>query len=182
MLNNDRVRTSIMMTTYRPGECNVTYPKFAFLVIATIAMSAPRSFAQQVPESASANPPSAVTTGPSSEADQTAALIARANAAAAANANARAASMSNNRSLTKVEASADARKKASEFGFHAEVFNGNTMFCKEDAALGTRIKSKRCMSSFEFEDYAMQIKIAREQMQSNNQCQGGICGNVDKPE
>lgn len=128
-----------MIRAYRPEECKVTYPKLAFLVIATIAASAPRTFAQQAPEPAPASTPpaaTAVTTGSSSEADQTAALIAKANATAAANANARAASMATSRSLTKVEASPEARKKASEFGFLAEVFNGTTMFCKEDAALG----------------------------------------------
>jgi hypothetical protein len=164
----------------------MTYPKLAFLLIAAIAASAPRTYAQhaqQAPEPTAAAPApaaAATTSISSSEADETAALIARANAAAAANANARAASMSSSRSLTKGEASAEARKKAKEFGFQAEVFNGSTMFCKEDASLGTRIKSKRCMSSFEFEDYAVQLRIAREQMQSNNQCTGGICGNSDK--
>jgi hypothetical protein len=160
----------------------VAYPKFAFLVVIAIAASAAPTFAQQAPQPPAANPPPAATaiaTDSSSEADQTAALIAKANAAAVANANARAASMSNSRSLTKVEASPEARKKASEFGFQAEVFNGTTMFCKEDAALGTRIKSKRCMSGYEFEDYSAQLKIARDLMKQKGQCQGGdICGGI----
>jgi hypothetical protein len=160
----------------------VTYSAFAFLAIAAIASGAPGAFAQQTPESppASTPPPAAaVTTGSTSEADETAALIAKANATAAANANVRAASTAADRSLTKIEASPEARKKAKEFGFQAEVYNGSTLFCKEDAALGTRIKSKRCMSAYEFEDYSVQLKIARDLMKSKGQCWGGdLCGGI----
>jgi hypothetical protein len=156
----------------------VNYPKFASLVIAAIAASAPGAFAQQAPQPPPASTTPAATTD-SSEADQTAALIAKANAVAAANANALAASTTTNRSLTKIPASPEARKKAGEFGFQAEVYNGNTLFCKEDAALGTRIKSKRCMSAYEFEDYSVQLKIARDLMKQKGQCQGGdICGGL----
>lgn len=160
----------------------MTYPKFTLLVIAAVAAGAPGAFAQQAPESPPASTPAATpaaTTG-SSEADQTAALIAKANAAAAANANALAASTTN-RSLTKIPASPEARKKASEFGFQAEVFNGSTLFCKEDAALGSRIPLKRCMTTYEFDDYVVKLKIERDMMQGHTQCTGGICGNVDKP-
>jgi hypothetical protein len=96
-----------------------------------------------------------------------------------ANANARAASTATNRSLTKVEASQEARKKAREFGFHAEVYNGTTLFCSADAALGSRIPLTRCMSAYEFEDYAVQLKIARDLMKAKTQCQGGgLCGGL----
>jgi len=166
-------------------ESAVAYPKVAFLVIAAIAAGAPRASQQQAPEPTPASTPTdaaAVTTGSSSEADETAALIAKANAAAAANANARAASMTT-RTLTRIEASAAARKKASEFGFRAEVYNGTTLFCKQDAALGSRIPLTRCMTADEFDDYAVQLKIARDMIQSKAGCNSGkvvgsLCGGL----
>jgi hypothetical protein len=73
--------------------------------------------------------------------------------------------------------SAVARKKASEYGFQAEIINRKTMFCKEEAALGTRLKSKRCMNAYEFEDYSVQLKITRDLLRTKTQCQGGDgCG------
>jgi len=154
----------------------MSYAKIAFLVIAAFVVSAPRATPQQTSEPPRANAPAeaAATPVPSSETDETAELIAKANAAAAANANARAASMTT-RTLTKLEASTAARKKASEFGFSAEVYNGNTLFCKHDAALGSRIPLVRCMSADEFEEYATQLKIARDSIRNNLQTQ---CYNV----
>lgn len=162
----------------------MTNSKVAFLVIAAFASSA--SWAAQQPAPPESPPastpaaPAAASTNSANEADETAALIARANAAAAANANARAASMST-RTLTQAEASRDARKKANEFGFRAEVYNGNTLFCKHDAAIGSRIPLVRCMSAQEFDEYATQMKIARDSLENNleTQCQGKFnCGGM----
>jgi hypothetical protein len=155
------------------------FPKVAFLVIAALAAGAPRATPQQTPESppVSTPPAAAATESASKDAAETAALIARANAAAAANAKARAAMTT--RTLTRIEASPAARKKASEFGFRAEVYNGDTLFCKTDAALGSRIPLTRCMSAYEFEDYATQMKIARDSLQNQlqGQCQNSFsCG------
>jgi hypothetical protein len=159
----------------------VPYSKYVFLIIAAIAATAAFAYAQQAPEPTPAStapagtaPATAATAAPgsTSEADETAALIAKANAAAAADAKA-AEPAARTASATKIEPSPEARKKAREFGFHAEIFDGKTMFCKQDAALGTRIKSLRCMNADEFEDYAVQLKIARDLMQSKTQCQGG---------
>jgi hypothetical protein len=47
------------------------------------------------------------------------------------------------------------------------------MFCKQDAVLGSRLTSKRCMGAIQFEDYAVQLKIARDMMESKGACQGG---------
>jgi hypothetical protein len=164
----------------------MTYPKFAFVVISALAAGVLQASSQQAPESPAASAPAAaaaVTTSSSSEAEEAAALIAKANAAAAANANARAASLAPNRSLIKVDASPQARKKASEFGFHAEVYNGTTLFCRGDAALGSRIPLTRCMTGDQFDDYAVQLKIARDLMGNKTQCNAGRvsmnpCGGV----
>lgn len=155
-------------------------PRLILLVIASFASGALWAAQQQAPpESPTANTPAAPTAA-SNEAAETAALIARANAAATANADARAASMST-RTLTQAEASREARKKASEFGFRAEVYNGTTLFCKHDAALGSRIPLVRCMSALEFDEYATQMKIARDSLENNieTQCQGKFtCGGM----
>jgi hypothetical protein len=161
----------------------VSYSKFALMIAALIAATAASAFAPQAPDSAPASTAPAATAtaapSPASEADETAALIAKANAAAAANAKA-AETLARTPSATKIEPSPEARKKASEFGFHAEIFDGKAMFCKEDAALGSRLKSKRCMDAIQFEDYAVQLKIARDMMKSKGQCQGNssICGGL----
>ena len=65
-----------------------------------------------------------------------------------------------------------ARKKANDFGFHAEIYSGRTYFCKDDATLGTRLKSKKCIDADQFEDYAIQLQIARDTMRKDV-CQGG---------
>ena len=152
----------------------MTYLKVAFLVLAAIAAGAPRAAQQQNPEPAPASTPTAAateTTASSAEADEAAALIAKANAMAVANANARAAPTSTNRSRAKlVEASPEARKKAREFGFRAEVYNGTTLFCRQDPVLGSRIPLPRCMTAYEFDDYAVQLKIARDMMQNKGAC------------
>ena len=163
-----------MMRASRTRESAVTYPKLAFLVIAAIAAGAPRAAQQQNPQPTTESTPTAAATGTtasSSEADEAAALIAKANAMAVANANARAAGTSSNKSPAKlVEASPEARKKAREFGFRAEVYNGTTLFCRQDAILGSRIPLPRCMTAYEFDDYAVQLKIAREVMQDKTSC------------
>jgi hypothetical protein len=166
----------------------VSYSKIAVLIVAVITATTASGYPREVPDSTSATPAStapastapastapaataAATAGAASEADETAALIAKANAAAA---NAKAAETATRTpSATKIEPSAEARKKASEFGFHAEIYDGKTMFCKQDAALGSRLTSKRCMGAIQFEDYSVQLKIARDMMQSKTACQGG---------
>jgi zona occludens toxin (predicted ATPase) len=136
------------------------------LVIGAIAAAASMSRAQEAPEAASA-----------SDADDTAALIAKANAAAAANA--KAAETPAAAPKTENEPTADARKKAQVYGFHAEIYNGKMMFCKDDATLGTRLASKKCMDTSQFEDYAVQLQIARDLMKQKATCQGGgLCGGL----
>ncbi len=152
-------------------------PKLAYLAMAgLIAFLASPVMAQQNPDStpitSTATAPAAATPD---NADEAAALIAKANAAAAANAKAVATTAT--ALPTKNAPSADARKKAQQFGFHTEIYNGKTMFCKDDATLGTRLTSKKCMDAIQFEDYAVQLQIARDLMKQKGQCQGGgICG------
>jgi hypothetical protein len=154
------------------------------IALLMIAAATPVLAAQQSPDPAptaaqTAPKPAAsatVSAVPASDTDDAAVLIAQANATAAANASAQTAPAV---TAAKKEPSAAARKKAREYGFHAEVYDGKTMFCRDDATLGTRIESKRCMNSEDFEDYGRMLQIARDTMKSKNQCQGGsLCGGL----
>jgi hypothetical protein len=170
------------------------FPRFVVLTIACLIALGASAVQQQNPEptptpaalaSDPASPPGTLPAAPpvgqAGEAEETAALIAKANAAAAANAKLAATGVA--APATKEMPSPQAQKKAREYGFHAEVYNGKTMFCRDDATLGTRLASKRCMDALSFEDYAVQLKIARDLMQSKTQCQGGkvlggACGGI----
>jgi hypothetical protein len=131
------------------------------MLIGAICAMAATTSAQQAPDPAPTasetprQPDEAVT----AKANAEAAAIARAQAAAAPPAPSR-----------------EARKKAREYGFRAETVNGKTVFCKVDAPVGTRFVFKRCMESWEFDDYATQLKIARDAMTHRASCSGGsIC-------
>jgi hypothetical protein len=136
------------------------------VLIGAIVAAASTSRSQEAPNATAA-----------SDADDTAALIAKANAAAAANA--KAAGSPSTAPKPKNEPTADARRKALQYGFHAEIYSGKTMFCRDDATLGTRLASKKCMDASQFEDYGVQLQIARDLIKSKSQCQGGsLCGGM----
>ena len=147
----------------------MTFSKLAVFVIAGVFAAASAAVsAQQNPDS---TPAATAATPQAGDADQAAALIAQANAQAAANA--KAAATAPAQPATPIEPSPAARKKAQNYGFHAEIYDGKTMFCRDDAALGTRLVSKRCMDADQFEDYAVQLQIARDLMKDKGACQGG---------
>jgi hypothetical protein len=152
----------------------MTFSQLAVCVIAVIATASAAVSAQQNPDSTSAT--SAATPAPG-DADQAAALIAQANAAAAASA--KEAAIAPAAPAPKIEPSPAARRKAQNYGFRAEIYDGKTFFCREDATLGTRLVSKKCMGADQFEDYAVQLQIARDLMRQKATCQGGdICGGI----
>jgi hypothetical protein len=148
-----------------------------FIMAGVFAAGTAAVSAQQNPDSTTAAPAASAATTPASDAEQAAALIAHANEAAAANA--KEATTASASASAKVEPSAAARKKAQQYGFHAEIYSGKTMFCRDDATLGTRLVSKKCMGADQFEDYAVQLQIARDLMKQKATCQGGdICGGI----
>ena len=169
----------------------MTFPRFVVLTIACLAAVGASAVPQNpepvpaaAPAPSPASPPGTALAAPSlgqaGEPEDAAALIAKANAAAAAASAKLAATPA--APATNMPSS-QAQKKAREYGFHAEMYDGKTFFCRDDAVLGTRLPSKRCMDGAEFEDYAVQLKIARDLMQSKTQCQGGkglggACGGV----
>jgi hypothetical protein len=166
----------------------MTFSKLAAFVIAgTFAAASSLVLAQQSPDSTSsagapaaapASAPAATTATPTSEADETAALIAKANAAAAGKA--KAAEVAAAAPAGKGAPTPEAVRKAKDYGFHAELFSGKTFFCREDATVGTRIKNKRCIDANAFEDYAVQLQIARDTMKKDV-CQGGKTGMLGGP-
>jgi len=162
----------------------MTFSKLAAFVIAgSFAAAIAPVLAQQTPDSTpsaaapAATPASAPAAIPS-EADETAALIAKANAAAAAKG--QAVGMAAAAHAGVAPPTAQAIKKAREYGFHAEMFRGKAFFCREDATVGTRIKATRCIDANAFEDYAVQLQIARDTMKKDV-CQGGKTGMLGGP-
>lgn len=153
----------------------MTFSKLVVIVIAGVfAVASAAVSAQQNPDSP---PATSAATPQSSDADQAAALITQANAAAAASA--KEAATPPAAPATKIEPSPAARRKAQNYGFHAEIYDGKTMFCRDDATLGTRLVSKKCMGADQFEDYAVQLQIARDLMRQKATCNGGdICGGI----
>jgi hypothetical protein len=159
----------------------MTFSKLAALIIAgSFAAASAPILAQQNPDSTPAltAAPAVATATPASEAEDTAALIARANAAAAAKA--KVVETAAAAPAAKAGPTPQAVKKAQEYGFHPEVFSGRSMFCREEATVGTRIKAKHCINADQFEDYAIQLQIARDTMKKDV-CQGGNTGMVKGP-
>ena len=55
-------------------------------------------------------------------------------------------------------------KKATDAGLKPEVHRGVTMFCWEDANVGTRFKTKKCVGALELDGVIEQREADREQM------------------
>lgn len=153
----------------------MTFSKLAVFVIAGVLAAASTALSAQ--QNADSKPATSAATPQASDADDAATLIAQANAAAAASA--KAATTEPAAPAPKVEPTAAARRKAQNYGFHAEIYDGKTFFCRDDATLGTRLVSKRCMGADQFEDYAVQLQIARDLMKQKATCNSGdICGGL----
>jgi hypothetical protein len=66
-------------------------------------------------------------------------------------------------------------KKAKQAGMHAEVNkNGMTLFCWEDATVGTRFKTKKCIDQTQVDAVALQRQAAKDQVSRSIGCSG--CG------
>jgi len=151
---------------------------YSLVLICAAAFAAPL-YAQQASESAKsepapqANTPAASATTPSAsdsaaadtEAAATAALIAKANAAAAAA----------GKSSTKTEGDNSIWiKKAKQTGWRAEVQNGNTVYCRNDAEVGSRFATRRCVGETQLANLMEQAEFDKDQLKQRG-C-GGNCG------
>jgi hypothetical protein len=147
--------------------------KSIVLILAAAAAAAP-AFAQQAadaPKTAPATEAPAANTTPDTaasdaEAAATAALIAKANATAAA---AGAAKPS-----AKPTDAASIVKKAKQTGWRPEVHNGNTVYCRNDAEVGSRFSTRRCVSEIQLANIIEQAEFDKDQLKQRG-C-GGNCG------
>jgi hypothetical protein len=78
-----------------------------------------------------------------------------------------------------VTVSPELKKKARMNGMHIETANNSIMFCREDATLGTRLKSKKCVDEATFDMLLQQRATLHDNLrQGTPSCNGGICGQI----
>jgi hypothetical protein len=75
--------------------------------------------------------------------------------------------------------SPELKRKARSNGVHIETVNGGLMFCWEDATLGTRLKTKKCVDEATFDVLLQQRGTLRDNLrQGTPSCNGSICGQI----
>ena len=74
--------------------------------------------------------------------------------------------------------SADTLKKARAGGLKPEVRNGVTVFCWEDADIGTRFKTKKCVNEDQLAQI-LEIRQAQRDQMNRSSCTGA-CGGSSK--
>jgi hypothetical protein len=142
-----------------------------FLMTATlVAITAP-IYAQQTPEPAKAPansnpaaPAQADASAQDADAAAAAAAISKAKAAAAAEAKPKSSS----------DGDAALAKKAKEAGWRPEVRSGVTVYCRQDAVVGSRFTQKRCAAEGQLAGILERQEYEREQLKQRG-C-GGSCG------
>jgi hypothetical protein len=140
-----------------------------FLITATlVAITAP-IYAQQTPEPAKA--PANSNPAAPAQADASA-QDADAAAAAAAIAKAKAAAEAKPKSSS--DGDAALAKKAKEAGWRPEVRSGVTVYCRQDAVVGSRFTQKRCAAEGQLAGILERQEYEREQLKQRG-C-GGSCG------
>jgi hypothetical protein len=125
------------------------------ILIGAILGAAPSCFAQQ--SSASSTAPSASTTAPASSG--TPANASSMPAATPATTQAPPAS------ADKSAPSAELVNRAKSVGMHPETHHGQTVFCHEDASLGSRFTTKKCYNENELDAYITQREAAKSVIQ-----------------
>lgn len=149
-------------------------------LLSAIAAAAVPVYAQE-PSDAAKAPPAAQTqnqqtqnstaaSNAAADADDaaaTAALIAKANAEAA-----KAASSAS----TKATDDVSVAKRAKEAGWRPEAHKGETVYCREDATVGSRFSTRRCVNETQLLDVLQKAEYDREMMR-NASCKG-TCGST----
>jgi hypothetical protein len=145
---------------------------YTLLLIGAAAVATPL-FAQQATDAAKSAPaPQASTpasdTSAADDADAaaTAALIAKANAAAAG--------ATAGKSAAKPLDATSVAKKAKQSGWSPEVQNGNAVYCRNDAEVGSRFSTRRCVSESQLATLIEQAEYDKDQLKQRG-C-GGNCG------
>jgi hypothetical protein len=101
----------------------------------------------------------------SDDAAATAALIAKANAAAAKAATS---------ASSKATSDASLSKKAREAGWRPEAHNGETVYCRDDAQVGSRFATRRCVHENQLLVLLDQAQADKDSLKSVG-CNGGAC-------
>jgi hypothetical protein len=147
----------------------ITATLFA-ITVPTHAQQAP----QQAPEPAKAPansnpavPTQADVSAQDADAAAAVALIAKAKAAAAGNGKSSSDSAS-------PDSDAAIAKKAKEAGWRPEMRNGATVYCRQDAVVGSRFTQKRCATESQLAAVLERQEYEREQLKQRG-C-GGNCG------
>ena len=148
------------------------------VLIGVAALTAIPSYAQQTSEAAktlAAQPPSQAAQSTAQTADSassdnadassTAALIAKANAAAATAGKSSAKPAADNAAVA---------KKAKQAGWRPEVQNGDTVYCRSDAQVGSRFSTRRCVNETQLALLIEQAEYDKDQLKQRG-C-GGNCG------
>jgi hypothetical protein len=143
----------------------MTYSKFSSLVLvgAMMGMAAP-VYSQQPADAAKAPTPSTSATASSPDSATAAQPVAAAAAPAADK---------------PAGPSAETLKKARQSGLKPEVRGGVTVFCWEDADIGSSFKTKKCVGEARLADILERRQLQREEMQRGGSCTGG-CGGSSK--
>jgi hypothetical protein len=137
----------------------VKYSTCSVLVCVTLAAALP-SFAQQSPSSQQSSTAEQPSTAPSAAPSATPAETPAAPAASSAtSATAASTTAPAPAGAEKTGPSADIIKRAKNAGLHPEQRHGQTMFCWEDASLGSRFTTKKCTD----EAGLYEILLLREQ-------------------
>jgi hypothetical protein len=110
--------------------------------------------------------PAADSAADNADLSATAALIAKANAAAAA--------ASAGKPSEKTDDEAVMSKKAKQFGWRPEVQKGTTVYCRNDAEVGSRFSTKRCVGESQLATLIEQAEFDKDQLKQRG-C-GGNCG------
>lgn len=154
----------------------MSYSKFAILVIAGIAATTASVYAQQAPDPvpASTAPATQSATNTDANTPTPADAEAAATAAAIAKANAAAAAASGKSPTAKPTDDAAFAKKAKDFGWHPEVRQGVTAYCREAPVIGSRFTEKKCANEARLAVILEQQEFERDQLKQRG-C-GGNCG------
>jgi hypothetical protein len=71
----------------------------------------------------------------------------------------------------------DTVKQALAAGYKPVVKDGNTLYCREEAVIGTRFPKQRCVSAEQLDDAVKQAQAAQDAWRRAHTCAGGgACG------
>jgi len=68
-------------------------------------------------------------------------------------------------------------KKASKLGLRPRQRKGTTMYCKDYAAIGTRLETEHCFAAESLDTVIQQMTESQAQMRRPTACGRGDCGN-----